>query len=331
MPVPAVVGVGRFSEELVGVAWPQCNFLVILTSTMAILSKRVQRFLSEQIALGNWKRSKLEKRYVQRKHLSAKAWTVKGVTTRMYGQGAQKLFASFPKQVDVAVAGSVAVAIYDMMQGKKDLDWLPGVVKVFVAVPAEQKEYPLRKAFPAMLKWLDEIRDKGFDYRLVPDSASFGERSISFLFRCRNAGLYTSIEVPMVLFLVRVADSVRSLCDKLDLTVSSPILGLDEDGTRMEMKTTPEIEAAFRTRKCRSRYQVLDGDLIAKYAKRGFQCLQAFSRAWFFLRSAEPLFPSLGAECPSPVPRLLVSLLLGREPTRREQDEFSVDVSYKSV
>ena len=201
MPELGVVGVGRFGEDLVGVEWPQCNFLAISTSTMAILSKRAQRFLSEQIALGNWKRSELEKRYVQRKHLSAKAWTVKGVTTRMYGQGAQKLFASFPKQVDVAVAGSVAVAIYDMMQGKKDLDWLPGVVKVFVAVPAEQKEYPLRKAFPAMLKWLDEIRDKGLDYRLVPDSASFGERSISFLFRCRNASsisgvVFISMRVP---------------------------------------------------------------------------------------------------------------------------------------
>ena len=298
---------------------------------MAILSKRAQRFLSEQIELGNWKRSKLENRYVVRKQLSAKAWTVKGVTTRMYGQGAQKLFTSFPKQRDVAVAGSVAVAIYDTMLGKKDLDWLPDIVKVFVAVPAEEKEHPLRKAFPVMIKWLDEIRDKGLDYRLVPDSASYGDRSISFLFQCRNAALHTSMEAPMVLFLVRVADSVRSMCDKLDLTVSSPILGLDEDGSRMEIKTTPEIQAAFRTRKCRSRYQVLDGDLIAKYAKRGFQCLQAFSRAWFFLRSAEPMFPSLGGECPSPVPRLLVSLLLGREPTAREEEEFSVDVSYKSV
>ena len=184
---------GRFGEDSVRVQ-SQRNVLAISTSTMAILSKRAQRFLSEQIELGNWKRSKLENRYVVREQLSAKAWTVKGVTTRMYGQGAQKLFTSFPKQRDVAVAGSVAVAIYDTMLGKKDLDWLPDIVKVFVAVPAEEKEHPLRKAFPVMIKWLDEIRDKGLDYRLVPDSASFGDRSISFLFQCRNAALHTTME-----------------------------------------------------------------------------------------------------------------------------------------
>ena len=81
---------------------------------MVNLSKQGREDLRRnRIQTGNEKRWKLQEDYLERKSLSVREWTVKGALTRLYGQGVQKLFASFPKNAGVAVAGSVAVAIYN--------------------------------------------------------------------------------------------------------------------------------------------------------------------------------------------------------------------------
>ena len=290
---------------------------------MVNLSKQGREDLRRnRIQTGNEKRWKLQEDYLERKSLSVREWTVKGVLTRLYGQGVQKLFASFPKNAGVAVAGSVAVAIYDVKEQKKDIDWLPAVVKVFCAVPFEQRERPLSLAFPVMIKWLDEVREKGFDYRLDGGGKSFCHRSVSFLFKCRNAKQHALIRMPGVLFLVRCADSVRQMCERLDLTVSSPVLTAAPDGAGMEVQTTERIREAFESRMCHCRYHEWDEEAevrVKKYRQRGFKIVQGFHRAWYCVRSEEPFPCGLtykGADVP---------LLLGRKLTAREEEEFFVE------
>ena len=272
----------------------------------------------DRIKTGNEKRWKLQEAY-RKKSLAAKEWTVKGVITRLYGQGAQKLFESFPKYRDAAVAGSVGVALYDVKEGKKDIDWLPDVVKVFVAVPYEMIAEPLALVFPLMIQWLDEVRGKGFNYRLETEGKSFWDRSISFLFKCQNPSEHGSIRMPRVLFLARCASSVRGMCDRLDLTVSSPVLGFDPENGDLALHTTDRIRKVFKKRRCECRYMVLDKRARAcvdKYHDRGFDTVQPFLRGWYYERAEGP-YPGGVSYKGADVPRLL-----GRKPSTREAEEF---------
>ena len=296
-----------------------------LSFTMVMfLDRRVREDLrSNRIRAGNCKRLKLQVKYFEDRGLCWKHWTEKGAITRMYGQGAQNLFSTFPKFRDVAVSGSVGVAIYDVMKWKKDLHWMPDKVDVFVAVPHNRSTYPLGMAFPVMIWWLDNVRSKRFDYVLASHGAKYGGRMLSFEYTCRNAKEHSFV-VPKVMFTVTVAGEVRDICDKFELSLSAPILGMDRHGS-MKMKTNREIRRAFRTRRCYCRYQVLDERAracIDKYERRGFECHQVFSKCWYWVRSDIPKFGGFRGGCPDPVPRSVVLSLLGRKPTLRETKEF---------
>ena len=296
--------------------------MLTLSFRMVNLSKEVREELrANRIKIGNEKRWKWQQRYLKQS-LPVKEWTVKGVITRLYGQGAQKLFSSFTKYRHAAVAGSVGVAIYEAKLTKKDIDWVPEVVKVFVAVPFVSRKYPLRVAFPVMTEWLKEVREQGFDYRLDAGGMFFRDRCISFLFKCGNVVQHASMRVPSVLFVVRCADSVRQMCERLDLTVSSPILGVAPNGLGMEVEVTDQIREVFESRRCQCRYVELDEQVeacVKKYHKRGFKVMQSFRRSWYCVRSEE-LYPcGLSYKC-ADVPQLL-----GRKPTRHEREEFLVE------
>ena len=158
--------------------------------------------------LSNVRRRSLQKKYTEHQRLPPKRWTAKGVVSRVYGQGAQKLFSSFPYFDDVAVTGETCIALYDMCRWKKDLDWSGDVVDIFVAVPWEIVHSPLQMAFPLIIEWLEKVRSKGFDYKLAVGGSLYGPRCISFDFDCHNKNEHPSVKVPRVKFSICIGDSV---------------------------------------------------------------------------------------------------------------------------
>lgn len=267
-----------------------------------------------------------------RQGLYPKPWTFKGCITRLFGQGAQNLFITFPARPDAAVTGSVAVALYDMHLHKKDVTWIPNDLDIFIAVPYEERALPLAKAFPIMNQWLDDAREQGFHYELAPKGSTFGTFLTIFDFICTNPQDHPTVKHPKVSFIIRCAETVREICDQFDLPLCGAILLRGKDST-YRMSITQEMIPMYLHHVTYSRFQSLDIrtlNRMVKYNRRGYAIVQMPPSLATYDRISPHEFPTIEYYRPRtnrPAPSWYIEGMLGRFPTHLEAERFHIDLS----
>ena len=272
-----------------------------------------------------------------RQNLAAKHgsrdWSIKGILTRIFGQGIQRVFQPLPATTRAAISGSMGVAVYDMMLHKRDLNWKPNDVDVFVAVPRRHRNQPLKYMFPIMTKWLRSVRDQGFLYELKPNGTCYSEAMCIFDFECTNASEHPGLHLPTISFIGRPADSVRDICQEFDLPICGPILYRRTRKSLLRVRVTTEIQQLYKRRrfysKVRPTWRTPRGRRtkyrIEKYEMREFQ---------FFLTDYDPHHQTASGKFPRfppyyhrhthPVCKQFIIESLGREPTEEECTDFNI-------
>ena len=289
-------------------------------------------WLSREARLGylNDRRRRFADKY---KSLGSRRWTWKGIITRIFGQGIQGVFQGLPVSSTAAISGSMGVAIYDMIQDKRDLHWIPNDVDVFVAIPQSQRAYPLMKLFPIMTKWLRSVQARGFNYKLKEGRAIYGQKMIIFDFECTNAYGFRHMLLPKISFIAHPEDTVRAICDRFDLSICGPILCRQDENDPIDIDVTNEIRHLFSERIFYSKVRpnshlqgaVRTRNRIKKYRQRGFRFFETnWNRApWLTSGSFDkyiPFYQPAHRAC-----KQYVALTLGRWPTEQECIDFNVE------
>lgn len=286
------------------------------------------RWLPEKARRGyiNMRRSKLSHKYGLRQ------WTWKGIITRIFGQGIQRVFKALPASKRAAISGSMAVAIFDMMQDKRDLSWMPNDVDVFVAIPRKNRRFPLATLFPIMNKWLESVRDQGFLYKLKSKGACYSTSMCIFDFECTNATNFPDMHLPKISFIAHPEESVRDICDNFDLSICGPILRRRNKDSPIDIEVTNEISQLFKqrmfyskirpTRRTRGGLRTLQR--VHKYKKREFMFFKTDYDNQPFITSDDSFkLPRYGYR-PRLVCKRFILLTLGREPTEQETINFNI-------
>ncbi len=261
-------------------------------------------------------------------------WTYKGILTRIFGQGIQRVFKDLPATNNAAITGSMGVAAYDMILHKRDLNWIPNDVDVFIAIPRSRQRYPLRVLYPIMTKWLRSVQAQGFHYKLVAAHYSWGMCVFDFI--CTNAQEFPKIQLPKISFIGRPARSVRDITRDFDLSICGPILSRSPTSNRIRPAVTYEMYQMFRTHRFWSRVRPdcsFEGSRtrarVKKYKEREFRFFATdYPDPRTRTRRSQGRFSRFPFRCyhqRGPVPRHFIIKNLGREPTKRECIDFNID------
>ena len=294
------------------------------------MERERQRRNRYAIIFRNAKRDWLREHY-EKQGLQPRKWTETGSWTRLFGQGSQALLDSFPAHKQAAITGSVAVALYDMQVNKEDISWRPNDLDIFVAIPPDEQDLPLARAYPIIMKWVRDAKTKGFHYSLTRGSSLYSNMMCIYDFVCDNPSDHPHIRHPKVSFVVKCADSVREICDGFDLPICGPILLRDEHGYKIDV--TDGMEDMFRKHLTYCRYRVLNTRTMfrmIKYNQRGFTIVQP-DQAQPYNDSSELEFPTVEYYRPrtqQPVPEWFVRSMLGRRPTQEEARIFNINLHH---
>ena len=248
----------------------------------------------------------------------------------MFGQGIQGVFKDLPASTRAAVTGSMGVAAYDMMHNKRDLNWIPNDVDVFVAIPPQYREEPLKKLYPIMSKWLLSVRSQGFHYKLTKNC--YSRAMCIFDFECTNAEDFPNLRLPKISFIGRPAISVRHICNEFDLPICGPILRRRTRDSPIGTCITNEIRHLFTRRMFyskvlpttttaagRSTYQ-----RIKKYVHREFRYFETDHPDPLIITGQFPRFPFRVYHARRTVCKRFIIRTLGREPTEQECLDFNI-------
>lgn len=262
-----------------------------------------------------------------------RSWTYKGVLTRIFGQGIQGIFKDLPASAKAAITGSMGVAVYDMMTNKRDLNWMPNDVDVFVAIPRHHRKKPLRKMYPIMSKWLRSVQAQGFLYEL--NRACYSKAMCVFDYKCTNAKAFPDLHLPKISFIGHPASSVREICNGFDIPICGPILCRRTRKSPIRTNVTAEISHLFQTRTFYSNTtpttRTLNGrrtyQRIVKYVGREFTYFPTDRPYRRRLRTASgrfPRFPTRIYQSRRRVCKRFIITTLGREPTKQERLDFNI-------
>ncbi len=274
----------------------------------------------------NEERERLGRKYGKRD------WSYKGIITRIFGQGIQRIFQALPATIDAAISGSMGVAAYDMYQGKRDLNWMPNDVDVFCALTGRYRLAPLQKMFPMMQGFLRSVQGQGYDYRLKDGGSCYGEKMCVFDFECRNANQFSGMHLPKVSFIGRPARSVAAIVREFDFSICGPILRRGIGGGPVDICVTREMRELYKHRRFYSKV------LPTRRTARGRSSLKRkkkyegrefvyFSTGYDRRRTSPAAFPTFPYRYYSddgPTSRDIVVRLLGREPTKQERVDFNI-------
>ena len=299
---------------------------------MTISAPQKPRWLPKEARRGylNMKRQDLA-----RKH-GYKKWTYKGVLTRMFGQGIQRVFKALPALSTAAISGSMGVAAYDMLQEKRDLNWKPKDVDVFIAIPPNQQHIPLKKMYAIMTKWLRSVRDQGFRYELKKDGVCYSNLMCIFDFECTNAEQFPQLHLPKISFIGQPAKTVREICQQFDIPICASILRRTNKTSPIEPRITYEMRRLYRERAFYSHVRPTVATRrgrrtlrrVVKYENREFDFFDIdynrHPRAVY--RAVFPRFPFRIYRARKPTSRRFIIKLLGREPTKQECADFNIRV-----
>lgn len=264
-----------------------------------------------------------------RKH-GSRRWTYKGVLTRIFGQGIQGVFKELPASARAAITGSMGVAAYDMMLNKRDLNWIPNDVDVFVAISPQHRQKPLKKMYPIMTKWLRSVQAQGFNYELK--QACYSRAMCIFDFVCTNAEAFPDIRLPKISFIGHPAQSIRHICNEFDLPICGPILYRHTRNSPIRVHVTAEIKHLFKERMF---YSKIDPSTttwqgrrtchrIAKYIQREFEFFATDRRRPRTTGGRFPRFPLRIYLSRRRVCKRFIIRTLGREPTKQEHIDFNI-------
>ena len=265
-----------------------------------------------------------------RKH-GSRRWTYKGCLTRIFGQGIQGVFKKLPCSRRAAITGSMGVAVYDMIRNKRDLNWIPNDVDVFVAISPRHRQEPLGKLYPIMTQWLRSVQDQGFMYKQT--KSCYSRAMCVFDFECTNAQDFPNLRIPKISFVARPAMTVRDICEEFDLPICGPILCRRTRNSPIGTWVTEEIRHLFThrvfysrvypastTREGRSTFQ-----RIKKYIRREFEYMETDDRDPMVITGAQfPRFPNRIYNTRRPVCKRFIIRTLGREPTEQECLDFNI-------
>jgi len=264
-----------------------------------------------------------------RKH-GSRCWSYKGVLTRIFGQGIQGIFKELPASAKAAITGSMGVAAYDMMKHKRDLNWIPNDVDVFVAISPRNREEPLRKMYPVMTKWLRSVQTQGFIYKIK--RACYSKAMCVFDFECTNAKNFPNLRLPKISFIGRPALSVRHICNEFDLPICGPILCRRTRNSPIRTYVTAEIKHLFKERIFYSKVTPTTSTLrgrrtlkrIKKYLNREFMFIPTDPHDPITTTGQFPRFPFRIYQSHRRVCKHFIITTLGREPTEQECVDFNI-------
>lgn len=299
---------------------------------MTISTPRRPRWLPREARRGylNMKRSRLALKH------GTKEWTYKGILTRIFGQGIQRVFKELPASTTAAVTGSMGVAAYDMLRNKRDLNWIPNDVDVFVAIPPSQQSKPLKKMFPMISKWKRSVEDQGFMYKLKKRGACYSNNMCIFDFVCTNSEDFPRLHLPKISFIGQPAKTVREICGKFDLPICGAIIRRLNKESPIKPKVTYEMVHLYQDRcfysnirptlnTCRG---IRTYRRIIKYQKREFEFFPKnythVPTTLGVLQGQFPKFPLRYYRANKPTCKQFIIQSLGREPTIQECADFNI-------
>lgn len=259
-------------------------------------------------------------------------WSFKGAITRIFGQGIQRVFKDLPATNKAAITGSMGVAVYDMILHKRDLNWIPNDVDVFIAIPPSQQRYPLHVMLPIVTKWLNSVRSQGFQYELKDGGACFSSNMCIFDYVCTNARSFPKLRLPKISFIGRPARSVRAITREFDLCICGPILSRSSRAQPIKPKVTYEMEQLFKKRIFYSdvnpflctRWSLRTWKRVLKYIEREFDFLKTEYIPPPIPNGYFPSFPFMYYRPRRPLDKQFVINNLGREPTTQECSDFNI-------
>lgn len=228
----------------------------------------------------------------------------------------------------------MGLAVYDMAHGKRDLNWVPNDVDIFVALSQHQRKQPLAELYPIMATWLRSVQDQGFLYKLKKGGACYSKAMCIFDFECTNASAFPQLHLPKISFIGRPAKSVREICNEFDLSICGPILHRCNQESPIGIHVTNEIRYLVsrrqfysnilptrRTRKGRRTYY-----RIQKYKGREFRFFRANYHQPALVSGKFPNFPTFYFRHKKPVCKQFIIASLGREPTLQESRDFNIEL-----
>ena len=275
----------------------------------------------------------LKRQRLARKH-GSRRWSCKGVLTRIFGQGIQRVFKKLPASAKAAVSGSTGVAVFDMIQGKRDLNWIPNDVDVFVALTPRYRSKPLKRMYAIMTEWLRSVEAQGFHYKLKRGGACYSKAMCIFDYECTNASDFPNLHLPKISFIGRPAKSVHHICREFDLPICGPIMRRRNQDSPIKVWITKEIRELFKNRCFYSKVDPTKATVISrrtrhrvdKYEEREFEFFHTDYEVPVASSDGEfPSFPKHYYRHYKPICKQFIITSLGREPTLQECHDFNID------